>query len=89
MGEQVLRLRDPDLFWREVDDEVVALDGRTWEYLNLNRSGQMLWKKLVAGATSSSLVSTLTDAYGIDPGTAATDVDAFLRLLRERDLLID
>jgi hypothetical protein len=83
----LLRLRDEKLEWREIDDEIVALDGRTSEYVAVNRSGAALWPLLVAGATRGTLVERLTDAFDIDRATAERDLDAFLAVLSERDLL--
>ena len=66
---------------------MVVLDGRTWEYLNLNRSGGVLWKQLVEGAREVELVDHLMAVYGIDRGRAEQDVRAFLWLLEDKQLL--
>jgi hypothetical protein len=83
----LLRLRDDKLEWREIDEEIVALDGRTSEYLSVNRSGAALWPLLLAGATRGALVERLTEAFDVDRATAERDLDAFLEVLSERDLL--
>jgi Coenzyme PQQ synthesis protein D (PqqD) len=82
-----LRLRDTDLAWRNVDDEMIAIDVRESTYLTANDSGSLLWSALAAGTTRGELASRLVDAYGIDAEKAAADVDSFLNDLRERDLL--
>jgi Coenzyme PQQ synthesis protein D (PqqD) len=84
-----LRLRDDDLEWREIDDEIVLLDGREAMYLATNGSGTLLWKALAAGATREQLVTTLIDAYGIDERSATTDADAFLDVLVSKGLLTE
>jgi hypothetical protein len=83
----LMRLREPDLFWREIDEEIVVLDGRTWEYLSLNSSARVLWKRLVDGASAADLVELLTRVYDIDQQTARSDVRAFLGMLEEKNLL--
>jgi Coenzyme PQQ synthesis protein D (PqqD) len=83
----LLRLRDDKLEWREIDEEIVALDGRTSEYLSVNRSGAALWPLLLAGATRGVLVERLTEAFDVDRATAERDLDAFLEVLSARDLL--
>lgn len=88
MDENLIRLREPDLFWREIDEEIVVLDGRTWEYLNLNRSGRALWKRLADGASELDLVELLAGIYDIDRQTAQVDVQAFLQMLEQKDLLV-
>jgi hypothetical protein len=82
-----LTLRKDDLHWREVDDEIVALEERDAVYLASNRSGGLLWRMLAHGATRDELIDALVDAYGIDADAAATDVDRFLEQVREAGLL--
>lgn len=82
-----LRLRNADLAWRTVDDEMIAIDVRESTYLTANDSGAILWSALAAGATKDELADRLVDAYGIEAEAAAADVESFLNDLRERGLL--
>ncbi|NUT56360.1 MAG: PqqD family protein [Thermoleophilia bacterium] len=82
-----LRLRNTDLAWRTVDDEMIAIDVRESTYLSANDSGAILWGALAAGTTKDELADRLVEAYGIDAGTAASDVERCLSDLRERGLL--
>jgi hypothetical protein len=84
-----LRLRNQALEWREIEGEVVAVDTRKSVYMAVNRSGAALWPALAAGATREDLVERLVEAYGLDRGSAEGDVDAFLHVLDEHDLLED
>jgi hypothetical protein len=82
-----LILRTDDLHWREVDDEIVALEARGAIYLAANSSGRLLWRLLARGATIADLARALVDAYGIDAATAASDADRFVEQMREAGLL--
>jgi coenzyme PQQ synthesis protein D (PqqD) len=82
-----LRLRSDQLYWREVDDEIVALEARGSKYLAANSSGVLLWRRLAQGATRDELVATLVEAHGIEPDVAATDVDQFVGQVRAAGLL--
>jgi len=73
--------------WREVEDEVIVLDKRTWNYMGINGSGALLWKEIACGATLADLVKRLCESYEIDERTASYDVDAFLAMLEGHDLL--
>jgi Coenzyme PQQ synthesis protein D (PqqD) len=86
-GNVIFQLRTDELNWRQIDDEIVALDGRGSAYVAINGSGALLWPSLVRGATHEQLVSVLVDAYGIDGSRAAVDTEAFLRSLEEHGLL--
>lgn len=86
-NHKVLRLRDDDVVWRAVEEEIVILDRLTWEYLTVNHSGTVLWRSLVGGATRNALVRTLIHEYEIGEDLAAGDVDAFLSMLGARNLL--
>ncbi|HVM13169.1 MAG TPA: PqqD family protein [Egibacteraceae bacterium] len=83
----MLRLRQHGLEWRQVDDEVVALDLETARYLATNRTGALLWDELAAGATREALIDRLMDRWDLDEARAAADVDAFLAMLTDRGLL--
>ncbi len=59
----VLRLRDEKLEWREIDGEVVALDGQQSEYLGVNRAGAALWPLLAGGTTREVLIDQLAQQF--------------------------
>jgi len=82
-----LTLRTDDLYWREVDDEIVVLEGRASRYLSVNNSGVVLWRLLARGTTRDELIDALVDAYGIDAGSAAADADRFVGEMRTAALL--
>ena len=64
--------------WRALDGEVIALDLGESVYLSANSSGALLWEALARGVTRADLEAILLEAYGLDPGRARSDVDAFL-----------
>jgi hypothetical protein len=82
-----LALRTDDLYWHEIDDEIVALEGRSSNYLSVNNSGVLLWRLLVRGATRDEVISALVTAYGIDARSAAVDADRFVDQMRAAGLL--
>jgi hypothetical protein len=83
-----LHLRTNDLSWREIDDEVIAVDVETSTYLAANEAGTLLWRQLGgSGATRQELVDLVVQTYGIDAERAAGDVDAFLAELKSKGLL--
>jgi hypothetical protein len=61
-----LTLRTDDLTWREIDGEIVALEGRRSMYLSANSSGGMLWHMLARGASRDEPAAALATSYGID-----------------------
>ncbi|MGP0036368.1 MAG: PqqD family protein [Solirubrobacteraceae bacterium] len=82
-----LSLREQDLDWREIADEIVALDGQGGEYLAVRGSGAILWRLLAQSTTRVGLVQALVETYGIDATLAGDDVNEFLATLHERGLL--
>jgi hypothetical protein len=86
MAEE-LRLRNKALEWREIEDEVVAVDTRKAVYMAVNHTGAVLWPALAEGATREELVERLIQAYDVDRGAAEADVSAFVTMLEEQDLL--
>ncbi len=82
-----LRLRTDELKWREIEDEMVAVDVRNSTYLSANASATILWRRLVSGATRDDLAAELVDRFGIGVEQARTDVDAFVGDLGAQGLL--
>jgi hypothetical protein len=82
-----LRLRTSDLSWRELDDEVIAVDIETSTYLGTNKAGTLLWRRLSGGATRQDLADLLVETYEIEPERARADVQSFLDDLAARGLL--
>jgi len=82
-----LRIRPGSVEWRELEQEVVAVDTRRSIYMAVNRSGAILWPALLEGTTFDELVERLSESYGLDRDAAQRDVDAFVRALDDQDLL--
>ena len=85
----LLRLRHDDLFWHDLDNEIVALDANRSRYFRANRTAAALWRRLRDGATESDLADTLCERYGVARDVAEADVRAFVQHLAARGLLAD
>jgi hypothetical protein len=82
-----LRLRPDAVDWREVEGEVVALDRISSTYLAINATGAALWPALVKGTDEDELVAVLLAEFAVDEVRARADVEAFVSMLAQRDLL--
>jgi hypothetical protein len=82
-----LKLRAEGLKWRQMEEEVVALDVDSSTYVSANASGTVLWEALAEGTTRDALVDRLVEKFGIDRDQAGADVDEFVADLRARGLL--
>ncbi len=84
-----MRLRTEGLTWRELDGEIVILDLVSSKYLTTNATGAFLVRLLAASDhTRDDLVAALGSEYKISESQAATDVDGFVDVLRERSLIV-
>lgn len=84
-----MRLRDDGLTREEIDEEIVVLDLRASNYLELNGAGALLWKALEEGSDESPLARLLNASYELEPGAAQRDVDAFLQQLQHAKLIVE
>ena len=82
-----LRLRKDELVWRDIDNELIAVDVASSAYLSANPTGALLWQMLADGTTREALVDRLVERFGISSEQAGTDIDAFLQELEARRLL--
>lgn len=56
---------------------------------SLNETGEFLFRLLETEQTEHSLVNSLVDHYEVDIQTAATDVQSFVQILRDNNLLVE
>jgi hypothetical protein len=87
MDGEDLKIREDDLSWRQVGDEIIVLDLRSNAYLSINHSGTALWDMLVDGSTPTTMTTRLVAAYGVDEERARKDVEEFVTMLADRGLL--
>ena len=53
----------------------------------MNESGAFFWDCLLQETTADEVVKKVLDVYEVTPEKAAADVDKFITMLRENDLL--
>ncbi len=78
---------------RNICDEfiVVAVGRQTLDFkglIKLNESGAFLWEQLKNDVTEDELLKALTAEYAVEEAVAREDVAAFLKSLKEADLLV-
>ena len=83
----LLKLREADLHWREIDGEIIALEARGSRYVAANGAGAVLWRALLGGTTREGLADELIRAYGIDRERAVADAGRFVDELAAQGLL--
>ncbi len=84
----LLRLDPEAVSWTEVDGEILALERQSSTYISTNRTGTVIWKSLIHGASREQLTAVVMHAFGIDQPTAASDTNAFVDALAGRGLLV-
>jgi hypothetical protein len=85
----LLKLRETDIHWREIDGEIIALESRGSRYVAANGAGAVLWRALLGGTTRDGLADELVRAYGIDRERAMADAGRFVDALAQQGLLAD
>jgi hypothetical protein len=72
---------------KTLSGEEVLLDLFSGNYFGMNGVGTFLWKKIKQGASEDDLVKALSDAYDLDPKSAARDVRDFIKSLSKEKIL--
>lgn len=86
-----MKIKD-DFVLRKVADSyvVVPVNSLTLDFngiINLNETGAFLFEKLQDGCDRKQLVSSMLDEYDVDKNKAESDIDVFIKKLREADIL--
>ncbi len=69
---------------------VVPVGARSSDFngmITLNGSGSFFWDCFCRDITIDDAVKMVTDEYDVDEKTARKDIDDFIRMLKEHDLL--
>ena len=78
------------LSWRDVNDELVALDVVTGEYHVFNDIGRMIWLHLADKKPDMAvLVSSIIDEFEVHPHDVEADIREFIDDLLKRGLLTE
>jgi hypothetical protein len=69
---------------------VIPMGERLLEFsgmMQINDTGAFIWRLLEKGAKKEDLISAILDEYEIDEAAAAAEVDDFLRVLGDAQVL--
>ncbi len=83
----MVKLRNEDLVWQDIEGEVVILDLRGSVYLTVKGSGALLWPHLIEGTSKEDLIAVLVRRYAIDEEQAAHGIESFISDLVKRKLV--
>ena len=73
---------------RVVDGETVLLDREGDRVHQLNATASFVWSKLDGNASAEDVAAAVTEAFEVEPETAARDVSALLDQFRTLNLLV-
>jgi Coenzyme PQQ synthesis protein D (PqqD) len=72
---------------REVNGEMLVLDGRAELIHQLNPTATFVWQQAHSGSAAADIAAALAEQYDVDFETAQRDVAATLARLRELNLV--
>lgn len=76
---------------REIEGEFLAIpfapELNSANIIILNPVSGLIWEKLQAECTLTQLVEAVTESFEIDAETAQNDIEEFLQVLRENNML--
>ena len=79
--------RNPDQIFTLIDDEVVMLDIKHEEYLNLNSHASHIWQLLTTPHTFGELTDRLCSAYDVEKAVCMGDTLDFITEFIEKDII--
>lgn len=79
--------RNPDQLFSVIDDEVVMLDIRDEEYLNLNSQASHIWQFLENPCSFGELTDYLCSAYQVEEEMCIRDSLEFIMALVEKNMI--
>jgi Coenzyme PQQ synthesis protein D (PqqD) len=86
---QRLRLNSPAVITESIDGEALVVNLESGCYYSLRGPAEEIWTLLLAGATAEEAAAAIAPAYGTNPETARSGVDALLEQLLADALVVD
>jgi len=80
--------KNPDLAWREIDDETVIISPHDSVMHELNDTGSFLWKNIDGKKSAAELAELLVENYQVAPDVALSDAQALLEEMSSRKLVV-
>jgi hypothetical protein len=77
----------PDVSWRDIAGEVVAVNVKSGDYFSFNEVGRLVWLGLASGATLDDTATRIAEEYDVTPDQALADVRHFMTALADRLLV--
>ena len=71
----------------QMDGETVMMDVDQGKYFGVSGSGSLLWDLLEEAQHVDELTARMCAAYDVEPNVARADVEAFLALLLDKQLI--
>lgn len=74
--------RSKEIFFSEIDEQVVALDAQAGYCYSLTGPGNRIWELIATPQTVADVCAQLQKEYSVDEATCFADVTAWLSELR-------
>ena len=79
--------RNPEQLFTLIDDEVVMLNIKHEEYLNLNSHASYIWQQLETPHSFGELTDHLCSTYNVEKQECISDTLEFIQELVEKDII--
>lgn len=79
--------RNPEQLFSMINDEVVMLNIKHEEYLNLNPQASFIWQQLETPHSFGELTDHLCSTYNVDKEECMDDTLDFIKELIEKDII--
>ena len=79
--------RNPNQLFTMIDDEVVMLNIKHEEYLNLNSHASYIWQQLENPHSFGELTDQLCSVYNVEKKLCIEDTLEFIKDLVEKDII--
>jgi hypothetical protein len=77
----------PDVAWRDVAGEIVAVNVRSGDYFTFNEVGRLVWLDLTGGGSLEATAARIAEEYDVARPQATADTRRFVEMLCEKRLV--
>lgn len=71
-----------------LEGEAIVINLEKGSYYSLNATGSEMWDLIIGGQPLDQIARYISDRYGITPEEAMSEVQSFVSVLKQEDLII-
>lgn len=87
VDDKVRYIRNSDLFFNKIDDEIILMHPKTGDYFVFNPVASHIWELLAEPRSIQNIIQQLVRSYEVEPSLCESETRQYLQDLYEKSFI--